>query len=93
MKPKNAEIRDIFDTVASRYDSVTNSYALSRRIEFILRYAKGDCLEVGTGAGEIARALASKHKITATDISPNMVSEARKKGIEAVDTHNSFLLL
>lgn len=78
-KPSNREFRDIFDAAAGMYDISTNSYALSRRIEFIIRHARGKCLEVGAGTGEIARALSKTLEVTATDISPKMVEEIRKK--------------
>lgn len=78
-KPSNKEFRKAFDSIAENYDQVTNSYAVKKRIEFIQKYAKGRCLEVGAGTGEISKALLSKHKVVATDISPKMVNEIKKK--------------
>lgn len=85
-KPSNEEVKTLFDAVAPRYDAITHPYALRRRIEFFVNHAKGDCLEVGAGTGEISKALIARgHHITATDISPQMVSQIRNKlGIEAV---------
>ncbi len=85
MKPNNADISNVFDTVASRYDSVTSSYAIQRRMEFFVLHAKGACLEAGGGTGAISKALMEKgYAVTTTDISPRMVEEIKKKGIEAV---------
>lgn len=85
-KPSNEEVKMLFDAVAPRYDTITHSYALRRRIEFFVNHAQGDCLEVGAGTGEISRALiANGHDVVATDISSQMVSQIRNKiGIEAV---------
>jgi|SRR3989344_4952650 len=83
-KPTNAEFADIFDSAAQGYDQMSNPYAVSRRREFFIQNAKGDCLEVGAGTGEISLALKQAgHRAVATDISPNMVSEIEKKGIKA----------
>ncbi|MEK7649534.1 MAG: methyltransferase domain-containing protein [Patescibacteria group bacterium] len=79
-KPANKEFAHIFDSAASRYDAVTSAYAVSRRRDFFLRYAKGDVLEVGAGTGEMSRAfLEHGCRVVATDISPNMVDEIKKK--------------
>ena len=85
IKPSNEEIKTLFDAVAPRYDAITHSYALRRRVEFFVHHAQGDCLEVGAGTGEIAKALKQRgHHVMATDISPQMVSQIRNKlGIEA----------
>jgi len=78
-KPSNKEFREIFNVAASQYDAGTNSYALARRIEFVTTHARGACLEVGAGTGEISRALAGVHAVTATDIAPGMVEEIKRK--------------
>lgn len=78
-KPSNREFKKVFDSIANTYDKVLNQYAVERRVEFIKKYAKGVCLEVGAGNGEISRQLiAKKHKVVATDISPKMVDVIRK---------------
>lgn len=86
MKPSNHELAIIFDRAAFRYDAVTSPYAVSRRRGFFIEYAKGDCLEVGAGTGEMSRALVrAGHHVIATDISPNMVAEIKRKlGIKVV---------
>lgn len=84
MKPSNTEFRDIFNVAAASYDEGISPYALMRRTEFVLAHAKGECLEVGAGTGEITRALvAHGHNATATDIAPRMVEEMHKKGLRA----------
>lgn len=86
VKPSNEEVKTLFDAVAPRYDAITHFYALRRRIEFFVGHAKGDCLEVGAGTGEISKALKrTGHHIIAADIAPQMVSQIHNKlGIEAV---------
>lgn len=84
MKPTNEELRIIFDEVAPRYEEISNPYTTFRRREIIMARAKGDCLEVGAGSGELASLLAQKYNVTATDISPKMVDEIRKRQVKAV---------
>lgn len=85
MKPSNIEIAKVFNNVASRYDSITSSYAIRRRMEFFVTYAEGKCLEVGAGTGVISKMFAELgHEVIATDISPNMMDEIKKKGLSAV---------
>ncbi len=92
-KSSNQEFAHIFDTAASRYDEMSNVYAVARRKEFFVKHAKGDCLEVGAGTGEISLALKKTgHRVVATDISPNMVSEIAKKGIDAKVCDSETLL-
>lgn len=78
-KPNNLKFREIFDSIASKYDSITHPYAVSRRIDLFLKFAQGKCLEVGAGTGQISKALSKKHPVIATDISPKMVSEIKRK--------------
>ncbi|OGZ42350.1 MAG: hypothetical protein A3C80_00790 [Candidatus Ryanbacteria bacterium RIFCSPHIGHO2_02_FULL_45_43] len=84
-KPTNSELASIFDSAAREYDDVTSSYAVARRRDILISWARGDCLEVGAGTGEVASALVKAgHHVVATDISPKMVEEIRKKlNIEA----------
>lgn len=91
-KPTNTEFREIFDSAAKNFDTISSAYAVSRRCEFFLAKAKGDCLEVGAGTGEISKALgAHGHRVVATDISPKMVEEIKKKGIETVVSDAEYL--
>lgn len=84
-KPTNKQLKRVFDRVAGNYDDFINPYTLARRREILVSWAKGKCLEVGAGTGEISRALSEKDlDVVAIDISPKMVEEIRKKGIKAV---------
>ena len=78
-KPSNLEFAKVFDEAANVYDKITNQYALERRMEFFKKYARGKCLEIGAGSGEISKALLLNHEVVATDISPKMVEVIRKK--------------
>ena len=82
-KLSNTQFSKIFDKIAPQYNSILNKYAVSRRIEFIAKYAKGKCLEVGAGNGIIAISLRKKHQVTATDISSEMVKQIRMNKIKA----------
>lgn len=83
-KPTNSEFGKIFDTVSEQYDTVFNHYVVTRRINFFKRFAKGKCLDVGAGTGEVSKSLNENFSVVATDISEGMVRELKKKGIEAV---------
>lgn len=78
-KPTNKEFKRIFDKVAPKYDAISNQYAVSRRIDFFKKWAKGKCLEVGAGSGEMSKALLDKHEVVATDISAEMINLVKKK--------------
>jgi len=84
-KPTNLEFQKIFDHVAQKYDQISNPYTVNKRKEFFAKWAKGQCLEVGAGTGEISLALKQKgFDVVATDISPKMVAEIKKKGVKAI---------
>lgn len=78
-KPSNLEFQQIFDSIATKYDDITNDYAVKRRINFFKEFAKGKCLEIGAGTAEISKALKNQHQVIATDISPKMVDQIKKK--------------
>lgn len=79
-KPSNNQFQKIFDRIAPHYDSITNNYAVSRRIDFFIKYSRGRCLEVGAGTGEVSKALIkNNHEVAATDISPKMVENIKRK--------------
>src|SRR3989344_7590870 len=83
-KPTNSEFKEIFNIIAPSYNKVSNSYLVDLRKNIFGNWAKGKCLEVGAGTGEISRFLSKKHAVVATDISPGMVQEIEKGGIEAI---------
>ena len=82
-KPTNSEFKEIFDDIALQYNEISNSYLVSKRKNIFGGWAKGKCLEVGAGTGEISRFLSSQHIVVATDISSRMVEQIKKTGIEA----------
>ncbi len=77
-KPSNVEYKEKFDKIAQDYDGFSNDYAVNRRRQALMAWAKGDCLEVGAGTGVISRELVKNHKVIATDISPKMVEQIKK---------------
>jgi len=83
-KPTNREIQAIFNGIADQYEKISNPYVTSRRREILIHWSKGDCLEVGAGDGKLAAELAKNHNIIATDISPNMVDNIKKRKVRAV---------
>jgi ubiquinone/menaquinone biosynthesis C-methylase UbiE len=73
-KPPNTKIRRIFDSVARRFDTISNTYSVHRRSQAIAYFAQGKCLEAGAGTGKTAEVLKKQgFAVTATDISPQMV--------------------
>ncbi len=82
-KPSNSEFKQIFDDIALRYNEISNSYLVNKQKTIFGNWAKGKCLEVGAGTGEISKFLSLQHAVVATDISPRMVEEIKKIGIEA----------
>ena len=85
-KPTNQEFKQIFDGIAERYNKVSNEYLVQKRKYILGNWAKGRCLEVGAGTGEISKFLRQKgHEVVATDIAPGMVQEIKKHGIEAYE--------
>jgi ubiquinone/menaquinone biosynthesis C-methylase UbiE len=79
-KPTNLELQAIYNDAAAIFDEVSHPYSVSRRREALAAWASGDCLEVGAGTGEISRALLERGlRVTATDISPNMVARIQNK--------------
>lgn len=82
-KPSNQEFKKIFDHIAPRYNQISNSYLVGVRKKIFQSWAKGKCLEVGAGTGEISLALQPNHQVIATDLAPGMVEEMKKNGLVA----------
>src|SRR3989344_1575481 len=82
-KPSNSQFEKIFDNVASRYNEISNSYLVALRKNIFGDWAKGKCLEVGAGTGEISKFLLLSHEVVATDISSSMVEKIKRNGIKA----------
>lgn len=82
-KPSNQEFKEVFDKVATKYNDVCNPFLVYERKTILGNWARGKCLEVGAGTGEISKFISLKHPVVATDIAPGMVREIKKRGIEA----------
>ena len=66
------------------YEPSDDSFLLR---EFVLRYAKGRVLDIGTGSGIQAEAALEKtNDVLAADINKEAVEYCRKKGINAIES-------
>lgn len=84
-KPTNKEFAEIFDSAAVGFGDTINPYTTKRRNDFFLKWAHGTCLEIGAGSGRLASLLLSRGmSVVATDISPRLVAEMKKKKINAI---------
>lgn len=84
-KSKNHDFAAIFDAQAQNYDMLCLPYAVARRREFALSYAKGRILEVGAASGGIGAALQGQGEVMICDISFEMCREANsKRGLASV---------
>lgn len=64
------------------YEPAEDSYLLKK---YVLKYAFGKILDIGTGSGILAEAALKKSKdVLAADIDEKAVSYCRKKGINAI---------
>lgn len=87
-KPPDDKSR-FYDSIASDFDTIMNHYDLQRRLEVVfdqlLRETdlKGSkLLDAGCGTGFFSgRSLAAGADVVSVDIGPNLLLEARKKGI------------
>jgi len=84
-KPDNSQFKQIFDQVADQYEQVSNPYTIGRRTQILSDWARGRCLEVGAATGILSQILKQNgHQVTATDISPKMVAQIKKKKITSI---------
>jgi 2-polyprenyl-3-methyl-5-hydroxy-6-metoxy-1,4-benzoquinol methylase len=81
-----------YDTIAGDFDRIMNRYDLERRLEVMFDDLLGaedlggrQLLDAGSGTGHFsARARARGASVIAVDIGPNLLEEARRKGVERV---------
>lgn len=88
-RTKKAQVREMFDNIAPRYDLLNHTLSLSidrlwrrRAVDAVAAYAPRRILDVATGTGDLAVALARRipeARITAVDISEGMLAVARRK--------------
>ncbi|MEK7151737.1 MAG: methyltransferase domain-containing protein [Patescibacteria group bacterium] len=82
----NEKFKQVFDIAAPEYDATSNPFMVHTRKIIFDQWAAGRCLEVGAGTGEISKFLSNKRGgVVATDISPKMVQQMKKRGIEAYE--------
>lgn len=89
--PKEAQIRDMFDHIAPRYDLLNRLLSLRQDVRWrrvvvksVVRYKPARVLDVATGTGDLALALcrAGVPEITGLDISRGMLERARQRAVE-----------
>lgn len=73
----NAEFQKKFDSIANRYEKISNQYTVRRRIEALRFESDASLLEVGSATGIIARNIGDS--VVCSDISLEMCKEAKKK--------------
>ncbi|WP_243833706.1 class I SAM-dependent DNA methyltransferase [Breznakia blatticola] len=79
--------KPMYNQLAKHYDSlVKDDDATQAYVDFTKKYAKGkNMLELACGSGEISLALAKTgYQLVATDLSNQMLDEARKKDVEGL---------
>lgn len=79
VKRSNPEIARLFDQAAERFDEVSNSYTVSRRMSALVRLVYGRCLEFGGGTGEFSARVNGNQEPVHSDISPRMCAVAKRK--------------
>lgn len=78
-KLSNKEFAERFDSVAEKYDSILNPYAVFRRYNEIKKFVKGKCLEIGSGTGIAVSYTDGKNNYVLSDISFKMCNASKKK--------------
>jgi SAM-dependent methyltransferase len=87
-----SEKERFYDTIAADFDRIMNRYDLERRLDVLFDDLLGSedlrgrrLLDAGSGTGYFsARARSRGARVTAVDIGPNLLEEARRKGVERV---------
>lgn len=78
-KLSNSDFAKKFDEIAHKFDSISNSYTLTRRCMEVLKHIRGRCLEVGAGTGNVIFYIKNKKDYILSDISPKMCRVAKQK--------------
>ena len=78
-KLSNREFAKRFDSVAEKFDEISNTYTVLRRYNEIIRFVKGNCLEVGAGTGNIISLTKNKKNYFLSDISFKMCKVSKRK--------------
>jgi|SRR3989338_3476158 len=78
-KLSNREFAKIFDSVAEKFDEISNTYTVLRRYNEIIKSVKGNCLEVGAGTGNMISLTKNKKDYLLSDISFKMCKVSKQK--------------
>ena len=89
IKPQTEKVKQMFDDIAPTYDRLNHILSLSidklwrrRVVRIINRLGAKDILDIATGTGDLAIAMAKRitdSKICGADLSPEMLAVARQK--------------
>jgi demethylmenaquinone methyltransferase/2-methoxy-6-polyprenyl-1,4-benzoquinol methylase len=94
MSTKPAHVREMFGSIATRYDLANHVlscgldfYWRSRAAEIVDAWQPHTIADLATGTGDLARAMQKKlphAEVTAVDFLPEMLELARRKGVQRV---------
>ncbi len=100
LRPKTAQVRDMFDNIAPAYDFMNRMMTLGidklwrrKAVGMLRRHHPQHILDVATGTGDLAIALArrlSPETITGVDLSENMINIARQKSAMESESDTMF---
>lgn len=92
-RPKGAQVEEMFDNIAPAYDFMNRAMTLGidrlwrrRVVGYVAACAPGKVLDVATGTGDLAIAIARKSPqaaVSAVDLSEGMLAVARRKVADA----------
>ena len=77
LHPPNREFQKKFDSIADKYEKISNQYTVKRRIESLQIETNGPILEVGSATGIITQYI--DNTVICTDISYQMCKHAKTK--------------
>ena len=78
----NHEFQKKFDSIADKYEKISNKYTVKRRIESLQIETSGLILEVGSATGKITQHV--ENTVICTDVSYQMCKQAKTKQTHVV---------